>query len=540
MAGDSVQALPMTDVFQTSFEAIGVINADGKISFVNDAWCQLLGYLPSELLNQKLISFIPDEHQFTVLEKLSQNVEVGSNRFETCLRKKSGELVWVMATPKAAEVSGTLICISDLSEIRRLREEAISVSLNLDKIVFDKTQALMLAHLEIEKEVQARRQVEERLERTQAEFKNFFESCPLYMGIVDLTEEGIRHVIDTPSVNRFFGLEDGGTAGMLATDLKVPPDNLNQWKIRCEQSRHENRPIHWEFSTTRGTGTLRIFSCYTSFIGINSDGTQRFSYTAEEITEKREMELKREQQSSHLSHHSKMSALGEMASGIAHEIYNPLAIIKGFADLLAKRNSQGQISRDELSSITSEILSTTRRMSEIIEGLRFFAREGSQDPFEFTSVENLVASTTKICAGRFKKYGVKLEIVHHDKDLAIACRDVQISQVLLNLLNNAFDAVRNEELKLIQIETQAHENFVLIRIQDSGAGVPESLKAKIFEPFFTTKPIGLGTGMGLSICKGIMESHFGSIHLIPSSQGACFQLRLPQDPSTAVKSERGH
>ena len=545
MASKSVQILEVIEVSEIAAQGAIRVTEKGFILEVDLEAAEMLGYLPAELLTLSFTELLPLENRTKECEKLWSGPSSTQRRVETCLLKKSGELLWVLACANPAvteaENAGEVdLVIFDQTELVRLRSEALEFSQSLDHVMREKTQALLNAHAELEREASERRQAEDQLCRTQAEFQSFFDSSPLHIGIIDLTEDGIKHVIDTPSVNRFFGLGEGETAGKLARELNVPPESLRQWKIRCEQSRAEKKAVQWEFTTMRDSTTLRTFSCYTSFIGITNEAHQRFSYTCEEITEKREMERKREEQNLRLSHLSKMSALGEMASGIAHEIYNPLTIIKGYADLLAKRGSSGVVDPLELLSITHEIQNTCRRMNKIIEGLRFFAREGSQDPLDYTSVDGLVSATAKICAERFKKYGVTLELVHHDQDLSVACRDVQISQVILNLLNNAFDAVRNEERKNICIETEAHEKHILIRIQDSGPGVPENLRSKIFEPFFTTKPIGLGTGMGLSICKGIMEAHLGSIDLIPSSQGACFQLRLPQGQSAEETSRKGH
>lgn len=239
-----------------------------------------------------------------------------------------------------------------------------------------------------------------------------------------------------------------------------------------------------------------------------------------------ELKKKKEENAVKITQLSKMSALGEMASGIAHEIYNPLTIIRGYADLIAKKSSQGPIDPVELNQMVKEIKTTCLRIGGIIEGLRFFAREGSQDPMEPVAIEKLISATTQICSERFKRMGVSLNIQHQNPDLQVFCRGVQISQVILNLLNNSFDALQNQEFKKISIETKFDESFIYIEVIDNGPGIKEEIRAKVFEPFFTTKPVGLGTGMGLSICKGIMESHLGQIQLNSSSQGTCFQLIL--------------
>lgn len=229
-----------------------------------------------------------------------------------------------------------------------------------------------------------------------------------------------------------------------------------------------------------------------------------------------------------MTHLSKMSALGEMASGIAHEIYNPLSIIFGFCELILRKNSKGILSQGELRGLIGELKGTSERINRIVEGLRFFAREGSQDPLESVFVSAVISNTIKICSERFKRYGVLVEVIHENEAAKIFCRPVQISQVLLNLLNNSFDALQNEEFKKISITTKMVGSEIWIDILDTGAGIPAGMEEKIFEPFYTTKTVGSGTGMGLSISKGIMEANHGSIRLISSSHGTRFQLRSPQ------------
>ena len=363
----------------------------------------------------------------------------------------------------------------------------------------DTNESLLRARAELEKEVQERRKAQSELALVQRDLQSFFDSAPLFMGIVEHAPEGMRYLMVNDAVSTFLGQSASEVNGKLVTDTGMNLVTFQEWVIRCRQSKTHGTPVRWEFVSSRN-GASRAFACHVNYIGLSPDGNDRYSYASEEITEKIEMERKKEEQSAKLSHLSKMSALGEMASGIAHEIYNPLSIIKGFADLIHKKASKGAIDVKELLQISSEMQGTSRRITEIVEGLRFFAREGSHDPMELTSVDNILSTTLRICSERFRKYGVKLEVRNFDKNQTVACREVQISQVVLNLLNNAFDSVKNEDEKRVTIETELHDGNVYIRISDSGPGVPEMLWSKIFEPFFATNPIGLGTGMGLSIC----------------------------------------
>lgn len=129
---------------------------------------------------------------------------------------------------------------------------------------------------------------------------------------------------------------------------------------------------------------------------------------------------------------------------------------------------------------------------------------------------------------RFKNHGVELRVSSFDPTLSLQCRPIQISQVLLNLLNNGFDAVDEAQEKWISVEVTEEETNLLIRIGDSGTGVPAEIRDKIFDPFFTTKSANGGTGLGLQSFRGIIESHGGTLQLETSNGGSWFLVTLPK------------
>lgn len=239
-----------------------------------------------------------------------------------------------------------------------------------------------------------------------------------------------------------------------------------------------------------------------------------------------ETQMDLEQQKQLLIHSSKMSALGEMAGGIAHEINNPLAIINGRGLLLQRAIEQDKIDRSELLRSTEIIMSTVDRIAKIITGLRAFARRADQDPLVMTSVSQLIDSTIEFCRERFRHHHVSLEVAPFEEKW-IYCREAQISQVLLNLLNNAFDAVVQLPEKWVIVEVQTVGRAIEVSVVDSGAGISEDIMDKIMQPFFTTKEVGKGTGLGLSISLGIVLDHGGTLTLDRSSRNTRFVMRLP-------------
>lgn len=225
---------------------------------------------------------------------------------------------------------------------------------------------------------------------------------------------------------------------------------------------------------------------------------------------------------------AKMASLGEMASGIAHEINNPLTIILGKASVIKNSIINHKFDPEVTLQAVEKITVTVDRISKIIKGLRSFARDGDRDSFEWVSLTQLLDDTVELCKARFGSHGVALEILPFDKNLKIECRGVQISQVLLNLLGNAFDAIQSQKEKWVRIEVIETEDAVQIAVRDSGPGVPQSLREKIMQPFFTTKEVGKGTGLGLSISKGIMDDHKGRFFLDENSSETRFVLSFPK------------
>lgn len=171
---------------------------------------------------------------------------------------------------------------------------------------------------------------------------------------------------------------------------------------------------------------------------------------------------------------------------------------------------------------------TIRRIAGIIKGLRAFSRNAGQDPCAFVSVKSLVDETLSLLAERIRNHQIELRISPPPEGLAIECRSVEISQILVNLLNNAFDAVAEESEKWIALSVTETKDHVEISVSDSGPGVPAELRDKIMQPFFTTKSPGKGTGLGLSISKGVADAHEGRLFLSPELKPTKFVLVLPK------------
>lgn len=270
----------------------------------------------------------------------------------------------------------------------------------------------------------------------------------------------------------------------------------------------------------------RTFKSYsTPMIDDNSKSLGRVLFFSD-ITKQKEFEEKIQYQQKIITRSARMSALGEMAGGIAHEINNPLSIILAHAELLADVTGEN-LSANLVHKTAEKINDTSKRISHIVNGLRIFSRNSDKDPLVPVILENAIQDTIAICVERFKTNSIRIDFEKTEKDLRVEGRASQLMQVFLNLLNNATDAIYKLEEKWIKISLKKNFDMIEVSVVDSGNGIDHSIIEKIFQPFFTTKSPGKGTGLGLSISRGIIEEHGGRLSLDKNSRHTCFIIQLP-------------
>ncbi|NUN05775.1 MAG: HAMP domain-containing protein [Bdellovibrio sp.] len=231
---------------------------------------------------------------------------------------------------------------------------------------------------------------------------------------------------------------------------------------------------------------------------------------------------------------SKLSSLGEMASGIAHEVNTPLGTSKLLTSQAQTNIKDPMPDLDALEQTLGQIDNTVDRIHKTVKGLKTFARNATEDPLEKCEVQALIEDTIVLCQERCKLHGIALKVFAPTLPVFISCRPTQLCQVLLNLISNAHDAVENCAEKWIEIHVIEETLKLQIKVIDSGAGVPVELKEKVFNPFFTTKGAGKGTGLGLSISHGIIKSLSGVLKISDDSPNSCFVIELPKPKDKAA------
>ena len=232
-----------------------------------------------------------------------------------------------------------------------------------------------------------------------------------------------------------------------------------------------------------------------------------------------------------LVHTERLSAIGELVAGVAHEINNPLQTIIGCVELMIEeRRTSGQ--QEDLEVVRQE----ASRAGQIVRNLLAFVRRSSADR-SAADINQIARATARLREHQLSLRNIALTLELHPGVLAVLVNREEIQQVVLNLVINAEHAIGDAPGSIV-IRTSATAQTHTVQVIDDGPGISAELRGRVFEPFFTTKEVGEGTGLGLSIALGIATAHGGMLEICPSEKGACFQLTLPAH-TVVLAPERG-
>jgi two-component system NtrC family sensor kinase len=305
---------------------------------------------------------------------------------------------------------------------------------------------------------------------------------------------------------------------LLGRPLKdlVPSSARRRLAEALEHALHGRLMDNFEIPVLRPDGRTGQFSVNLSPMRGEQGTVDSIVTVMTDITDAASLQAK-------LVHAEKMATVGNLVSGVAHEVNNPLTAILGFTDLLLENPEIPEAAKADLQVVLQE----AQRTKVIVQNLLSFARQApaQRQPVQVTSV---LRHTLKLRSYDFTSHGVEVQERFDPRLPEIVGDPHQLQQVFLNILNNAYDAVREAGRPgRIEIETARRGDFVEVCIRDNGTGI--SQPELIFDPFFTTKEVGKGTGLGLSICYGIVRDHGGEIlcENNTGTHGCTFVVRLP-------------
>ncbi|MDE1464156.1 sensor histidine kinase [Spartinivicinus poritis] len=286
-------------------------------------------------------------------------------------------------------------------------------------------------------------------------------------------------------------------------------------KIVSIQDSHNDYGKISIFLILLGVGIL-IFTTYIIYPAERKAAEEKLNKTNEELT----------QTQTQLIQSAKLASVGEMATGLAHEINQPLGIISMYADLRLKEVKKGQY--DKTKETYELIIKQINRATTIINHLRVFGRDSSKIPKSLNDINKVIESSFTLFHELFKENNIQL-IKNLNNNLSpISCNSIQIEQVLTNLLINAKDALDSKQTKQITVRSHQVNDQIRVEVEDTGMGISLTHLEKVFDPFFTTKEVGKGTGLGLSISYGIIKSHGGNLSAkSKEGEGTTFLIQLP-------------
>ena len=359
--------------------------------------------------------------------------------------------------------------------------------------------------------------------------------------VVSASDDG-RIIEFNPAAERMFGRRRHDTLGRKISDVLVPEHLRERHEAgmarlrRNERSRVSGHPL--ELEAVRANGEL--FPIELTITEVPLEGRRQFTAFIRDITDRRraEQELERHREALHQS--EKLSALGSLLAGVAHELNNPLSVVVGRSVMLEERFGDS-----DAGSSVRRLRAAAERCARIVKAFLALARQ--QDPVRVrVEIGEVIQSALDLVGSALRTDGVDVSV-----DIAPSLPEIdadpdQLSQVFVNLFVNAQHAMTDHDgPKRLEIDAwlDPAEDRLRIRVRDTGPGVDPTLLSRIFEPFFTTKDVGEGTGLGLSVSHGIIESHGGEITAeVADGGGLAFTIALPVDgiPTTASSERRAH
>ena len=318
-------------------------------------------------------------------------------------------------------------------------------------------------------------------------------------------------------------LTHGGLSGFMTN---VDPEDRD--RILADFHNHLGERLDVEFRVVTQEGEKRWMWLRINPIQKSTGETHQLLFIATDVTDKKMEEERIRAKEAELVSRARALAVVDLASGVAHEINNPLTVIVGKCAELLRMIEKGQLDQAVVSETAERIQTTSIRISDIVKSLKALGRPNTTSVASSVSLERLAREVQDVASERFKVGGVRLEIETPPATMMADMNETLVSQLILNLVNNAYDAVQSFSEKWVKVEFSDDADSVYISVTDSGAGIPIKNRSRIFDPFFTTKPPGQGTGLGLSLATSIAAHHHGSIRLDTLSARTRFVFQLPK------------
>jgi len=463
-------------------------------TFFSDSLLPLLGWTLAECTGAALVERVHPDDRDRYFERNRQLLREGSVKTRYRLRDSRGDYHWL------------------LDEARLLRDD-LGLPVEAVGLWLDVTDATLAA---------------EQVKQSEERYRILVEDSPAMI---------CRY---RPDLTLTFGNKP------LATYLECPPEqlpgvNLGSWMSEEQRETFSQRlsQLSPDFPVSTAEINLQLPGREHAWWVWSDRGVfdEQGQLLEVQAVGRDNTEVRRSQQQ--LTQSAKMATLGEMATGLAHEINQPLNVMRMAIVNVLKRLSNGDVQVDYLTDKLNRIDAQVQRAARVVDHMRVFGRRSEIEQHPFNPAQ-AIEGTLSLLAEGMRGKGVDLRIGETGFEVQVRGYVDQLEQVLINLMVNARDALlgkreNNSEFKpWISVYTERDEHVVRLWVEDNGGGIDPRLLERIFEPFFTTKPVGVGTGLGLSVSYGIVENMGGKLSVRNSTEGARFCIELPVVPADQI------
>jgi PAS domain S-box-containing protein len=464
------------------------VDLAGRYTFFNDVICSRLGYTREELMGI-------DYRVYTPKEDVERTYKVHNEIYRTGKPRR-----WYPAVNIAKD--GTRVYIE--TSILPMRD----------------SQGRVIGFRGISRDVTERKRADEALRQSEEKYRTVLQEMDEGYYEVDLAGN-YTFVNDVLCARLGYTREE-----MIGINYQVytPEEDVKKVYQVYNEVYRTGKPRRWYPVINIAKDGTRLYIENSILLMRNSEGgIIGFRGISRDVTERKRMEEERRQLEEKAQFASRLASVGEMASGIAHEINNPLTGVIGYAQLLLQENLPDRVRKD-----LETINDGAQRVANVVQRLLAFARQNKPQR-TYVNINDVVATTLELRAYHLQTSNIKVT-TQLDTDLPLTIADAgQLQQVFLNLIVNAETEINlaRGSGKLI-VKTQSIDETIRISFKDDGRGIAQENLEKIFEPFFTTRQVGQGTGLGLSVCYGIVTEHSGRIYAESKpGKGASFIVELP-------------
>ncbi len=328
------------------------------------------------------------------------------------------------------------------------------------------------------------------------------------------------HVVAlNPAAERMFGREATAIERLLISDLMAAPEASDPSADHNHANILDRLGQKIIVDGRRPDGTT--FPAEISILRVGQGGHTMFAAYIRDLTEQRRADADHEAQQERIHQTEKLSAMGSLLAGVAHELNNPLAILVTQATLLREKAPTPDVERR-----AERIHAAAQRAGRIVKSFLAMARQ--KPPVRVpTDLNSIIEAAVELVAYGLRSAGIQVELnLAGDLPPVAADRDL-MGQVFANVLINAQQALADRPEPRIRIVTYREADTVVSEIGDNGPGIPDDVRERMFEPYFTTKPVGAGTGIGLSVCRNVVTAHGGTIDDLPAESGTVIRIVIP-------------